>query len=140
MEPLNFADDIVQGSNGQNGVSYEAISSYMYKLSDHPKITEGISFESYPSTNKFLSCIEDASGEVEVEVNEGVATFKVDIFRISKFTIGEPGESYCKILIKSLKLFNKFLGTAINNSKIEFCKIEDKFLFSVYKDHYRIDI
>ena len=28
-----------------NEASYEAISSYMYKLSDHPKITEGISFE-----------------------------------------------------------------------------------------------
>ena len=37
-----------------NGVSYEAISSYMYKLMDHPKITEGISFEWYPSTKKFL--------------------------------------------------------------------------------------
>ena len=35
-----------------NGVSYEAISSYMYKLMAHPKITEGISFESYPSTKK----------------------------------------------------------------------------------------
>ena len=82
-----------------NGVSYKAISSYMYKLSDHPKITEGISFESYPSTKKFLSCIEDPSGDAEVEVNEGVATFKVDIFRISKFTIGELGEPYCKIPI-----------------------------------------
>ena len=28
-----------------NGVSYEAISSYMYKLSDHPRITTGILFE-----------------------------------------------------------------------------------------------
>ena len=37
-----------------NGVSYLHISSYMYKLSDHPKITKGISFESYPSTKKFL--------------------------------------------------------------------------------------
>ena len=61
-----------------NGVSYEAISSYMFKLTDHPKITEGmglgnnprskgtkrpasgrpISFERYPSTKKFLSCVE----------------------------------------------------------------------------------
>ena len=55
-----------------NRVSYEAISSYMYKLSDHPKITEGISFESYPSRKKFLLCIEDPSGEVEVEVNGGL--------------------------------------------------------------------
>ena len=43
-------------------------------------ITEGISFESYPSTKKFLSCIEDLKGEVEVEVNGEVAMFKVDIF------------------------------------------------------------
>ena len=54
-----------------NGVSYEAISSYMYKLSDHPKITESISFERYSSAKKFLSCIEDPKGEVEVEVNGG---------------------------------------------------------------------
>ena len=39
-----------------NGILYKAISSYMYKLSDHPKITEGISFERYPSTKKFLLC------------------------------------------------------------------------------------
>ena len=32
-----------------NGVFYEAISSYMYKLSDHPKIMTYISFEHYPS-------------------------------------------------------------------------------------------
>ena len=54
-----------------NGVSYEAISSYMFKLIDHPKISEGISFESYPSTKKFLSCVEDPKGEVEVEMNGG---------------------------------------------------------------------
>ena len=42
-----------------DGVSYEAISSYVFKLTDHPKITEGISFESYPSTKKFLSWVED---------------------------------------------------------------------------------
>ena len=100
-----------------NGVSYEAVSSYTFKLTDHPKITESISFERYPSTKKFLSCVEDPKGEVEVEVNEGVATFKVDIFRISKFIVGDPGEPYCKIPIKSLKLLNKFLGTTINNSK-----------------------
>ena len=123
-----------------NGVSYEAISSYMYKLMAHPKITEGISFESYPSTKKFLSCVEDPKGEVQVEVNEGAAMFKVDIHRISKFIVGDPGEPYCMIPIKHLKLLNKFLGTAINNSKIEFCKDEDYFLFSVDKEHYHIDI
>ena len=74
-----------------NGVSYEAVSSYIFKLMDHPKITEGISLESYPSTKKFLSCVEDPKGEVEFEVNGGVATFKVDIFRISKFIVGGLG-------------------------------------------------
>ena len=59
-----------------NGVWYEAISRFMFKLTDHPQITEGISFESYPSTKKFLSCIEDPKGEVEVEVNGGVAMFR----------------------------------------------------------------
>ena len=75
-----------------NGVSYKAISSYMFKLTDYPKITKGmgscsdpgpsgpISFEQYPSTKKFLSCVEDPKGKVEVEVNGGVGTFKVDIF------------------------------------------------------------
>ena len=123
-----------------NGVSYEAVSSYMLKLMDHPKISKGISFKSYPSTKKFLSCVEDPKVEVEVKVNEGVATFKVDIFRISKFIVGDPGEPYCKIPIKTLKLLNKFLGTTINNSKIEFCKLEDKFLFSVDKEHYRTNV
>ena len=99
-----------------NGVSYEAICSYMHKLSDHLKITTGISFERYPSAKKFLLCDEVPNGEVEVEVNEEVATFKVDVLRISKFIVGEPGEPYCKIPIKRLKLLNKFLGTTINNS------------------------
>ena len=112
----------------------------MFKLTDQPKITKGISFESYSSTKKFLSFIEDPKREVEVEVNVGAATFKVDIFRISKFIVGGPGEPYCKIPIKSLKLLNKFLGTTINNSKIEFCKLEDKFLLLVDKEHYWIDI
>ena len=73
-------------------------------------------------------------------MNEGVATFKVDILRISKFIVGEPGEPYCKIPIKHLKLLNKFLGTTISNSKTEFCKDEDYFLFSVDKEHYHTDI
>ena len=73
-------------------------------------------------------------------MNGGVATFKVDIFRISKFIVGGPGEPYCKIPIKSLKLSNKFLGTTINNSKTEFCKREENLLFSVDKEHNRIDI
>ena len=55
-----------------NGVSYEVISSYMYNLKEHPKITECISFERYPSTKKFLLCDEDPKGEVEVKVNGGL--------------------------------------------------------------------
>ena len=67
-----------------NGVSYEAISSYMYKLSTHPRITTGISFERYPASNNFLLCDENPNGEVEVEVNEArIATFKVEILCIS---------------------------------------------------------
>ena len=33
----------------------KVFDSYMFKLMEHPKITERISFESYPSTKKFLS-------------------------------------------------------------------------------------
>ena len=123
-------------------------------VTDYPKITESISFERYPSTKKFLSCVEDPKGEVEVEVNGGggVATFKVEIFRISKFIVGDPGEPYCKIPIKSLKLLNKFLGTTINNSMIEYCKPDGpcgpgvmqrpqgKFPFSVDKERYRTNV
>ena len=73
IEVLKMGSWIVKNVfKSNNGVSYEAISSYMYKLSDHPKITESISFESYPSTKKFLSCIEDPREEVEVEVNGGL--------------------------------------------------------------------
>ena len=39
------------------GVSYEAVSSCMFKLTDQPKITESISFKWYQSTKKFLSCM-----------------------------------------------------------------------------------
>ena len=123
-----------------NGVSYEPISSYMYRLEDHPSMTDSISLESYPSAKKFLLCDGDPNGEVEVEVNEGVATFKVDILRISKFIVAEPGEPYCRIPVKRLKLLNKFLWATISNSKIEFCKDEDYFLFSVHKEHYRTDV
>ena len=105
---------------------------------DHLKITEGISFESCPSRKKFLSCDEDPKGEVEVEVNEGVTMLKVEIHRISKYIVGEPGKPYCKIPVKCLRLLNKFLGTTINNSK--FCKDENYFLFLVDKEHYRTDI
>ena len=114
-----------------NGVSYEAISSYMYKLSDHPKITEGILFECYPSTKKFLLCSEVPNGELQVEVNEEAATFKVDILQISKFIVGgppgpasrEPGEPYCRIPVKCLKLLNKFLERLLVIQRLSFVKM-----------------
>ena len=59
---------------------------------------------------------------------------------MSTFIIGEPGEPYCTIPDNRLKLLNKFLGETINNSKIEFCKKDKNLLFSVDKEHYRIDI
>ena len=73
-------------------------------------------------------------------MKDGIGSFRGEIFRISTFTIGEPGEPYCTILDECIKLRNKFLGTTINNSKIEFCKDEDYFLFSVDKEYYRMDI
>ena len=61
-----------------------------------------------------------------------------------KFIVGEPGEPYCVIPVKCLKLLNKCLGATINNSKIEFCKEDNghnvNFLFSVDKEHYRTDV
>ena len=131
-----------------NGVSYEALSSYMYKLSDHPQMESAISFERYPAAKKCLGGI-----DVEVSVKNGKASFRGEIFRISTFTIGEPGEPYCTIPDERLKPLNKFLGATINNSKIEFCKEDDgpsgpgvaqqphgNFLFSVDKEHYRTDV
>ena len=46
-------------------------------------------------------------------------------------------KSPCQI---GLELLNKFLGTSINNSKTEFCKYNDYFLFSVDREHYCTDI
>ena len=56
-------------------------------------------------------------------MNEGVATFKVTILRISKFIVGEPGEPYCKIPIKRLKLLNKFLGRLLVIQRLSFVKM-----------------
>ena len=132
-----------------NGVSYEAISSYMYELNDSPSLPERMSFERYSSTKKFPLCDEDPNGKVEGEINESrVESFKVDILRISKFIVGDPGESYCTIPIKCFKLLNKFLGTTINTSKIEFCKsdgpcgpgveqrLQNDYLFSIDNQYY----
>ena len=118
-----------------NGVSYEALSSTMYKLLTHPWLDSGILFERYPTAKKRLG-----GADIEVSVKDRIATFRGEIFRISTFIIGEPGEPYCMIADEHLKLLNKFLGVTINNSKIEFCKREENLLFSVDKEHYRIDI
>ena len=77
-----------------NGVSYEAISSYMYRLEDHPSMTDSVSFEQYPSMKKFLLCDGNPNGEVEVEVSDGIATFKVDILRISKFILRDTNQTF----------------------------------------------
>ena len=70
-------------------------------------------------------------------MKDGIATFRGKILHMSTFIIGEP---YCTIPGDRLKLLNKFLRATINNSKIEFCKREEDLLFSVDKEHYRIDI
>ena len=49
-----------------NGVSYEVISSYMYKLLPHPTMDSPISFERYPAAKKCLKGV-----DVEVSVNKG---------------------------------------------------------------------
>ena len=90
-------------------VFYEAISSCMYKLSDHLKITKRISLERYSSTKKFLLCVEDPKRE--------------EIFHISKFIVGDPREPYCKIPIKSLKLLNKFLEQLLIIQRLSFVKM-----------------
>ena len=118
-----------------NRVSYEALSVVMYKLSTHPRLDFGILFEPYPAAKK---CLEGV--DIEVGVKGGITTFRGEIFRISTFIIGELGEPYCTIPSDRLKLLNKFLGTTINNSKIEFCKKDENLLFLVDKEHYHIDI
>ena len=119
-----------------NGVSYEAISHTMHKLLTQPLVDSGISFERYVTAMKCLGGV-----DVEVSVNDGIATFKGGSVRISSFTIGDPGEPYCMIPGERLKLLNKFLGSTINNSKIKFCKREDtEFLFSIDKEYYHTDL
>ena len=126
-----------------NEVSYEVISSYMYRLSPHPSMDSPISFERYPAAKKCLKGV-----DIEVSIKDGgpgappgrIATFRGEIFRMSTFTIGEPGEPYCRIPADHLKLLNKFLEAIIKGSRIDFCKKDDDFLFSVNKEHYGIDI
>ena len=73
-------------------------------------------------------------------VKDGIATFRGEILRMSTFTIGEPGEPYCTIPRDRFKLLNKFLGAIIKGSRIDLCKKDDDFRFSVDKEYYRIDI
>ena len=61
-----------------NGVSYEALSSVMYKLSTEPGLDSRISFEQSPTAKKCLGGV-----DVEVSVKDGIATFRGEIFRIS---------------------------------------------------------
>ena len=75
-----------------NGVSYEVISSYMYGLSDHPRMDSAILFERYPPTKKCLKGV-----DVEVNVKDGIAAFRGEILCMSTFITGEPGEPYCTI-------------------------------------------
>ena len=77
----------------------------MYKLLDQPVIDSGISFERYTVAKKCLGGV-----DVEVSVNGGIARFRGSSFWISTFTIGEPGEEYCKIPSIKLNILNKFLG------------------------------
>ena len=119
-----------------NGVSYEVLSTAMYRLLTQPQLDSRISFEQYTTVKK---CLVEVDKDIEVSVNDGVAPFKVMTF-ISSFTIGELGEPYCMIPVEHLKLLNKFLGSTINGPKMEFCKLEDKFLFSIDKEYYRTDI
>ena len=119
-----------------NGVSYEAISHMMHKLLTQPWSDPGISFERYATAMQCLGGV-----DVEVSVNDGIATFKGGSVRISSFTIGDPGEPYCMIPGEQLKLLNKFLGSTINNSEIKFCKCEDtEVLFLIDKEYYCTDL
>ena len=86
-----------------NGVSYEVLSTAMYKLLTQLQLDSRISFERYSTTKK---CFGGVDKDIEVSVNDGIVSFKVRSF-ISSFTIGELGEPYCMIPVQRLKLLNK---------------------------------
>ena len=48
--------------------------------------------------------------DVEVSVNNRIATFKGESICISSFKIGDPGEPYCIIPGECLKLLNQVYG------------------------------
>ena len=74
-----------------NGVSYEVISSYMYRLLPHPSMDSPISFERYPAAKK---CVKGV--DVEVSIKDGgpgappggIATFRGEIFQMSLSQLG----------------------------------------------------
>ena len=88
----------------------------MYRLSLHPSVDSPVSLERYPAAKKCLKGV-----DVEVSVKDGgpgappsrIATFRGDIFQMSAFTIGEPGEPYCMVPGEHLKLLNKLLAAII---------------------------
>ena len=75
--------------------------------------------------------------DIEVSVANGIALLRGG--RISSFIIGEPGELYCKIPAKHIKILNNFLGQTFNNLSMEFCKLADAFLFGIDKEHHHTD-
>ena len=110
-----------------NGLSYEAISHTMHKLLTQPRLDSGISFERYATAMKCLMLV-----DVEVSVNDGIATFKGGSVRISLFTIGDPGEPYCMIPGERPKLLNKFMGMESDQT--------ENLLFPIDKEYYHTDL
>ena len=55
-----------------NGVTYEVLSITMHKLSTQPQFGPGTSFERYSTVKKCFGIV-----DVEVSVNDWIATFKV---------------------------------------------------------------
>ena len=97
----------------------------MYKLEPIvvPAKNQAIKFERYPLVRKCL--IEGITKFIEVGFNDDrIAWFRINN-GISMFVIGDINEMHYTIPIKRLKFRNKFLGSSIKNSSIEFYKDED---------------
>ena len=72
-------------------------------------------------------------------MNGGMATFRGSSFRISTFTIGEPGDEYCKIPSAKLNILNEFLGN-LKGLKIMFKEDNGALLFSIIGNHYQSNL
>ena len=127
-----------------NGVSYEVLSSYMYKLEPIviPANDRAFEFEHYPLVKKCL--IEGITKSIEVGFNDDrIASFRVNN-GISMFVIGDINEMHYTIPIECLKFLNKFTGSSIKNSSIEFYRAEDRLnetnLFLINKKFYHTHI